>query len=378
MNDEPIQARLLVVDDEQAQMRALCDTLEDQGYQVHGCGSGEQALAVLRQVPFDLMLCDLKMPGMNGIDLLRAAQAVDPMLGGIIMTGEGSIGTAVEAMQSGALDYVLKPFTLSTILPVIGRSLAMRRLRLANAALERRVREHVAELEATNRELDAFTRSASHDLRAPLNAVLGFSTLLLNQVGPKLAPEHREWLEHVERSALSMSGLTDALMRLSYVGRQTLDVRSTDVAALVAGIVAELRAEEPQRELTFTLGELPAAHADASLLKQAYVNLLSNAVKFTRGTPRATIEVGSETRGDERVYFVRDNGPGFDAENAPRLFDAFQRFHSAAQFEGNGIGLSIVQRIVHRHGGRIWAESAPGRGASFYFTIGTSAAVPGE
>lgn len=376
MSDEPIKASLLVVDDEQAQMRALCDTLEDQGYRVQGCGSGERALAAMRQARFDLMLCDLRMPGMNGIALLRAAQAMDPMLGGIIMTGEGSIGTAVEAMQSGALDYVLKPFTLSAILPVIARSLAMRRLRLANAALERRVREHVTELEAINRELDAFTRSASHDLRAPLNAILGFSALLLNSVGPTLTPEHREWLGHVDRSARRMSELIDALMRLSYVGRQTLNVQSTDVAALVAGVVAELREAQPQRELAIELGELPAVRADASLLKQVFVNLLSNAVKFTRDTPRAAIVVGSESRGDERVYFVRDNGPGFDADSAPQLFEAFQRFHSAAQFEGNGIGLSIVQRIVHRHSGRVWAASAPGQGASFYFTMGTPGTAP--
>lgn len=376
MSDEPIKASLLVVDDEQAQMRALCDTLEDQGYRVQGCGSGERALAAMRQARFDLMLCDLRMPGMNGIALLRAAQAMDPMLGGIVMTGEGSIGTAVEAMQSGALDYVLKPFTLSAILPVIARSLAMRRLRLANAALERRVREHVAELEAINRELDAFTRSASHDLRAPLNAILGFSALLLNSVGPTLTPEYREWLGHVERSARRMSELIDALMRLSYVGRQTLNVQSTDVAALVAGVVAELREAQPQRELAIELGELPAVRADASLLKQVFVNLLSNAVKFTRDTPRAAIVVGSESRGDERVYFVRDNGPGFDADSAARLFEAFQRFHSAAQFEGNGIGLSIVQRIVHRHSGRVWAASAPGQGASFYFTMGTPGTAP--
>jgi signal transduction histidine kinase len=372
MNDEAMKARLLVVDDEQAQMRALCDTLEDQGYHVLGCGTGEQALAALRQAHFDLMLSDLKMPGMNGIALLRAAQAIDPMLGGIIMTGEGSIGTAVEAMKSGALDYVLKPFTLSAILPVIARSLTMRRLRQANAELEKRVREHVTQLEATNRELDAFTRSASHDLRAPLNAVLGFSSLLLNNLGPKVSPEHREWLGHMERSARSMSSLIDALMRLSSVGRQSLDIRLTDLAALVAAVVAELRQEQPNRELTVEFDGLPTVHADASLLRQAFVNLLSNAVKFTRETPQATIEVGSQMLGNERVYFVRDNGPGFDAENAERLFDAFQRFHSAAKFEGHGIGLSIVQRIVHRHGGRIWAESSPGRGASFYFTLGTS------
>ena len=202
---DPPKARLLIADDEPAQLRALCDTLQDQGYDVLGCASGAQALAALQRAPFDLLLADLMMPGMSGIELLRAALAIDPTLVGIIMTGEGTISTAVEAMQSGALDYILKPFKLSAILPVLSRSLAMRRLRQQNAALEQRVREHANELETINRELEAFTRSASHDLRAPLNVVLGFSSLLLDELGPHVPPEQRAWLSHVERSARRLS-----------------------------------------------------------------------------------------------------------------------------------------------------------------------------
>ena len=362
-------ARLLIVDDEAAQMRALCDTLEDQGYKVHGCTNGEAALLELRRAPFDLLLADLMMPGMNGIDLLRAALAIDPMLVGIIMTGEGTIGSAVEAMQSGALDYILKPFKLSAIVPVLSRGLTMRRLRVENAALERRVREHAAELETTNRELDAFTRSASHDLRAPLNVVLGFSTLLASELGPQIPAEQRDWLTHIERSAQRMSGLIDALMRLSQVGRQVLHLQSVDVAALVHSIADDLRQEQPQQHASLRLGALPPTTADASLLRQLFINLLSNAFKFTRNTEHAVIEVGSKADGGEHVFFVRDNGPGFDMARAPRLFDAFQRFHRADEFEGSGVGLSIVQRIVQRHGGRIWAEAAPGRGASFFFSL---------
>lgn len=362
-------ARLLIVDDEAAQMRALCDTLEDQGYEVHGCADGEAALLELRRAPYDLLLADLMMPGMNGIDLLRAALAIDPILVGIIMTGEGTIGSAVEAMQSGALDYILKPFKLSAILPVLSRGLTMRRLRVENAALERRVREHAAELETTNRELDAFTRSASHDLRAPLNVVLGFSALLANELGPRVPAEQRDWLTHIERSAQRMSDLIDALMRLSQVGRQVLQLQSVDVAALVQSIADDLRQEQPQRHASLQLGALPRTTADASLLRQLFVNLLSNAFKFTRATEHAVIEVGCQADGGEQVFFVRDNGPGFDMAHAQRLFDAFQRFHRADEFEGSGVGLSIVQRIVQRHGGRIWAEAAPGRGASFFFSL---------
>ena len=372
MTEEPTKARLLVVDDEVAQMQALCDTLEDHGYQVVGRTNGEDALVALRQAPFDLLLADLMMPGMNGIELLRAALTIDPMLVGIIMTGEGTISTAVEAMQSGALDYILKPFKLRAILPVLSRSLTLRRLRLENEALERRVREHAAELEATNRELEAFTRSASHDLRSPVNIVLGFSTMLVNELGPRISADQRAWLGHIEQSAQRMSQLIDALMRLSRVGRQVLSLQLVDTAALVREVADELRQAQPQRHVELKLGDLPQATADAALLRQLFINLLSNAFKFTRHVEHAVIEVGCEARDGEQVFFVRDNGPGFDMARAQNLFDAFQRLHRASEFEGSGVGLSIVQRIVLRHGGRIWAQAAPGKGATFSFTLGAA------
>ncbi len=368
------KARLLVVDDEPVQMRALCNTLEDHGYAVFGCTSADSALAALRQASFDLLLADLMMPGMNGIGLLREALAIDPALAGVIMTGEGTISTAVEAMQSGALDYVLKPFKLSAILPVLERSLEMRRLRLQNAALERQVREHAAELEAVNEELDAFTRSASHDLRSPLNAVIGFSNLLKNRLGPELPAQQLVWLANIEQSAKHMSQLIDDLMRLSRLGRQALSLGTVDLNALVRGVIDELLQPPLQRDLNVHLGDLPETVADASLLRQVFFNLLSNAFKFTRGVERAVVDIDCEYRGDERVFFVRDNGPGFDMARAGRLFDAFHRLHRAEDFEGSGVGLSIVQRVVHRHGGRVWAEASPGQGASFFFTLGRAAA----
>lgn len=363
-------ARLLVVDDETAQMHALCDTLEEQGYEVLGCASAEDALAALRESAFDLLLADLMMPQMNGIDLLRAALIIDPVMVGIIMTGEGTISTAVEAMQSGALDYILKPFKLSAVLPVIGRGLAMRQLRLQNIALEQRVREHAAELEATNRELDAFTRSVSHDLRSPLNAVVGFSSLLAEGLGPNAPAEQRKWLVQVQRAAQNMSELIDALMRLSLAGKQALKIESVDLTAMVRSVVADLREKQPERQMAVVIGELPETQADQSLLRQVFVNLLSNAFKYTRNSSNPEIAVGCTRQDGEHVFTVRDNGSGFDMTQANRLFHPFQRFHRDDQFEGSGIGLSIVQRIVQRHGGRIWARAAPGQGAAFFFTLG--------
>jgi signal transduction histidine kinase len=378
------KARLLIVDDEAAQMQALCETWKDHGYASVGLTNGEAALAALRQAPFDLLLADLMMPGMNGIALLRAALETDPMLVGIIMTGEGTISTAVEAMQSGAMDYILKPFKLSAILPVLERGLAMRRLRLENAALHRRVQEHAAELEAANHELDAFTRSASHDLRTPLNALQGFASLLVSKLGPHLPVEQRGWLDHIERSAWRMNQLIDDLMRLSRLGRQALDLQAVDVGNLVRGVVDDLRHLQQGREVSVQIGDLPQTQADASLLRQVFINLLSNAFKFTRRTERASIQVGCELRDHEATFFVRDNGSGFDMTHAAKLFEAFHRLHDSDDFEGSGVGLSIVQRIVQRHGGRIWAEATPDRGASFFFTLRQSdepsppaAATPG-
>jgi light-regulated signal transduction histidine kinase (bacteriophytochrome) len=275
-------------------------------------------------------------------------------------------------MQSGALDYILKPFKLSAILPVLDRSLAMRRLRVENAALELRVREHAAELEAANQELDAFTRSASHDLHSPLHAIAGFASLLVMELGPQVPDKQRGWLLRIERAAMDMSQLIDDLMRLSRLGRQALTLQDVDMGALVHGVVDQLRQQQPQRALSLNVGALPLITADASLLRHVFVNLLSNAVKFTRNVEQVVIHVGCESRAQELVFFVRDNGAGFDMARAGQLFGAFHRLHGAHEFEGSGVGLSIVQGIVKRHGGRIWAEATPGRGATFFFTLGAA------
>lgn len=374
MNDESAnKARLLIVDDEPMLVEALCNILQSQDYEVVGCASADTALSELERKPFDLLLADLTMPEMNGIELLRAALKIDPLLAVVIMTGDGTIATAISAMQSGAHDYILKPFNFNAILPVLTRGLAVRQLRLENASLAQRLHKRAAELEAANSELEAFTRSVSHDLRTPLNGIIGFTELLNVQFAAQLPTEARDMLGHIYDSGLRMNQLIDDLMRLSKLGHQALHIENVDVENDVRSLCEELNRQHHARTIFLQIDSLPSVKADRALLRQVFSNLLSNAYKFTREIPLGKIEIGSEIQNGERVFYVRDNGAGFDMANIEKLFGVFQRLHRNEDFEGNGVGLSIVQRIVRRHGGRIWAQAKPGEGACFYFTLTDSA-----
>lgn len=364
--------RILIVDDEAAQMKALCDTLRDHGYETVGFATGRAALAALHEGKFDLLLADLMMPEMDGIGLLQAALRAEPNLVGIIMTGEGTIATAVEAMKVGALDYILKPFKLSVILPVLSRALTVRRLRLENAELERRLRERAAELEAANKELEAFSYSVSHDLRAPLRAINGFSAMLTEDYAAQIPPEGRRMLESITGGGRRMEQLIEDLLEFSRLGRQPLSKRVVNVSALAAEVLEELRKQQPERAIEVRVGDLPEGLGDPALLKQVLVNLLSNAFKFSRAKSPAVVDIGCKREDGNEAYFIRDNGAGFDMRYAEKLFGVFQRMHRTDEFEGTGVGLSIVQRIIQRHGGRIWAEAAIDQGATFYFTLGSS------
>ncbi len=364
----PCAGRILVVDDEQAQMRALCDTLGQQHYQTTGFSLPTAALKELKRGQFDLLLADLMMPEMDGIDLLKKALAVDPDLVGVLMTGQGTIETAVKAMQAGALDYILKPFKLSAILPVLSRALSIRKLQLENRELSRQLADHAARLEDANRELEAFSHSVSHDLRAPLRAITGFNGLVLKQFSNEIPVAAVELLREVERGARNMAQLIEDLLRLSRCSRQPLHQTPVDAQSLVNEVVAEIRAQNAGRQAEVSVGDLPEVFADRPLLRQVFVNLLSNAFKFTRKT-NGMIQVGCQANGNENVFFVRDNGAGFDMAYAEKLFNVFQRLHSSDEFEGTGVGLSIVHRIVQRHGGRIWAQGAVNQGATFYIAL---------
>jgi signal transduction histidine kinase len=366
---ETAPVRILLVDDEVAQMEPLRVTLKAQGYETVGFTGGQAALAALREAPFELLLADLTMPEMDGITLLNRAQEIDPNLVGIIMTGHGRIDTAVEAMKVGAIDYVLKPFQVSDLLPVLARALKIRRLRMENAELTRRVALHTAELEASNKELESFTYSVSHDLRAPLRAIDAFARILLEDFGTQIPAEAAELLGRISAGVERTRQLMDALIRFSRLGRQSLTKCDVNVASLVREVLEEFRQEREGRQIEVRVGTLPDCLGDPALLKAVFTNLVSNAFKFTRRRERAEIEIGCREEEGRKIYFVRDNGAGFDMKYADRLFGVFQRLHRLEDFEGTGVGLSIVQRIIQRHGGRIWAEAAVDKGAAFYFTL---------
>jgi PAS domain S-box-containing protein len=241
-----------------------------------------------------------------------------------------------------------------------------------NADLERRVQERTAQLEAANTELEAFSYSVSHDLRAPLRGIDGWSLALLEDFGGQLDEKARGYLDRVRGEAQRMGLLIDDLLKLSRVSRAQMRLEPVDLTSLARQIEARLRESNPGRRMEFVVESGLNATADARLLEVALTNLLENAVKFTRMCELARIEFGRTQRDGASAFFVRDNGVGFDMQFAGALFGAFQRLHKATEFPGTGVGLATVQRVIHRHGGRIWADAQPGRGAAFYFTIGAS------
>ena len=524
-------------------MTALCKTLETQGYSVTGFISSQQALAQLKEQQFDLLLTDLMMPEMDGIALLTAAHEIDRDLAAVVMTGHGTVDTAVQALRGGAADYVLKPFRLNNLLPVLNRALETRRLRTENIQLreavsiyelsraitqglsedevvqrtvmaasqqsdagavqllvateegrklrvagmwgthahwraderfsvdesierwvasareqlsswdggglpnavfnspfsgeaaaadadvalpivagsnfygvlrfssrasqrrltpgqikaleilvgtaaaalegaslltqlrslnrdlEQRVRERTQELQSANADLESFSYSVSHDLRAPLRAVDGFCQMFIEEFGEGVPAEGHRILEKVRAGTLRMNQLIEGLLRLARFSRQPLNTRRVQTGVLVTQVAAHFRDQLEGRSVQMVVGELPDSLGDGALLEQVFTNLISNALKFTMGRPDTRIEIGSHRIDSEVAYFVKDNGVGFDMRYADRLFGVFQRLHSQTEFEGTGIGLSIVHRIIRRHGGRTWAESALQKGATFYFTL---------
>jgi signal transduction histidine kinase/CHASE3 domain sensor protein len=238
-------------------------------------------------------------------------------------------------------------------------------IRKLNRELERRV----VELTAVNSELEAFTYTVSHDLRAPLRQIDGFSRILLEEAGA-LSAQARHYLNRIRESSAKMGRMVDELLSLSRIGRRQLVTQPVELGAVVAEILRELQPELEGRQIEWRIGELPTAQCDAVLIRSVFANLLSNALKFSRTRPRAVIEVGQAPRGGGSAIFVRDNGVGFNMRYSNKLFGVFQRLHRQDEFEGTGVGLATVQRIVHKHGGEVWAESEPDRGATFYFTLG--------
>lgn len=279
----------------------------------------------------------------------------------------------VQATQQQSVEELLE--TISTLKDVKRQT----DIKAVAAKAERSVDELLRKLTATNIqltaahvELETFSYSVAHDLRSPIRQIAGFTRILCDEFGNQLPDEARRYLQNIAQGAKQMGNLVDDLLHLTHIGHQTLSPRHVALSQLVEAAIDTLRPDCAHRNIEWRIEDLGELKCDSVMFRQVFVNLLSNALKFTRGREPAVIEVGQLPLSSERVFFVRDNGVGFDMQYAAKLFGAFQRLHPVSEFEGTGMGLATVERILRRHGGRIWAESQINRGATFYFTSNCS------
>jgi DNA-binding response OmpR family regulator len=383
--------KILAVDDSPTYLQELAEMLHGEGYDVVLARSGEEALEMLAVQSVDCILMDLLMPGMGGSEACRqikmAAGVRDVPL--IMLTSVEDRNTMIEALARGADDFIQKSGEFEILKARlraqirrkqfedehrrIREELLCRELEAIEARAAQKLAEtqvaHMEQLEHKNKELEAFNYSVSHDLRAPLRAIDGFSLALEEDCSGQLDEAGRRYLAQVRSSAQRMGELIEDMLALSRIGRAELRRERVDLSSLANEVLDVLQSSQPERNVIREVQPALTAMADRRLIRIALENLLGNAWKFTSKTAAPRIMFGCDTLAGEPAYFVRDNGAGFNAHYAEKLFKAFQRLHSEAEFPGTGIGLATVHRVIDRHGGRIWAEGSVDLGASFFFTI---------
>lgn len=396
--------RVLAVDDSETFLQVLAENLGHEGYDVVLARSGEEALELLGVQPVDVVLVDLVMPGLGGKDICLRIRASElwrdlPVL---ILTARDERAAMLEGIDAGADDYIPKTAGFDVIRARVRAQLrrkqveaetrriredllakdleatrerAARELAESRAAFAEELAEKNRELELANEALSAFNASVAHDLRAPITVIMGFAEALSEDYGGVLDQEGLDYLRRIRRAADRTRELVDDLLWLARSAVTPLRLATVDLSALAREILHGFAEREPDRKVEVRIDPGCQVEGDAGLLRIALENLLSNAWKFTRGREPATVEFRSCRSGDAPEFLVRDDGAGFDPGQAHRLFGVFQRLHAPDQFEGTGIGLATVQRIVRRHGGTVSAESSPGRGACFRFTLPEAAAA---
>jgi signal transduction histidine kinase len=354
------QRPLVLVVDDNADLREYLSGLLAPHYRVVTAADGRDALDAIHALAPDLVVSDVMMPRMTGIELVQALRA-DPaaVVPVILLSARAGEEATIEGLECGADDYLTKPFTAGELLARVRAHLQLAQAR----------RKWTAELEHANRELDAFSYSVAHDLRGPLRSIDGFSQMLVQEHAATLGDTGRRHLQIVCESAQRMSGVIDELLRLAQTGRGELHRMPFELSSVVQTVATQLAESEPMRRVAVTIERGVNVNADPHLLQIVLDNLLRNAWKFTGKRRNAAVEFGAELSAGETCYYVRDNGAGFNMDHASKLFGAFQRLHTDSEFQGTGVGLATVKRIIGRHGGRVWAVGAVDRGATFYFTL---------
>ncbi len=406
--------KFLVVDDLALNRKLLRAQLEGEGHEVVEAGHGVAALKALEQENVDGIISDILMPEMDGyrlcLEIRRSARwsglpfilytstynsPSDRELASTVgadayLTKPSPVATILEALQEAgrrprsAADAVCSP-TDAVVLRQYNEALvnklehknaelglAIEHLNEMNENLERRVALRTQELEAANRELEAFSYSVAHDLRSPLSAIMGFVRLFQHSLARDLPESGRRYLDVIDTNAKRMATLIDDLLSLAQMDRHELSRQTLDLRSILDECIRGLHEEHPDRQVEVKIGALPTCMGDPVLLRQVLHNLVGNAFKYTGKKAVGRIEIGAEAREEGNVIFIRDNGAGFDMLYADRLFGAFQRLHGKKDFEGTGLGLAIVDRIIKRHGGRVWAVGEVDKGATFYFTLAPS------
>ena len=371
-----VAVSILIVDDDSTKRFALKTILAPLGEEIVEASSGADALRQLLRQEFAVLLLDVRMPMMDGFETAqlirqRPRSELTPI---IFVTALDQAETDMgRGYDLGAVDFVFAP-----VVPAILRAKvavfvelyrAQQELRRYRTRLETLVEERTTALTAINRELEAFSYSVSHDLRAPLLAFDGLSKSMLEEYGDRLDKRAKDNLKRMRGASQRMTSVFNGLQDLFRLTSGEVHREQIDVTAMSSEIVNEIKAGAPETGVKFEIAQGMTASGDRRLIRILLSNLLSNALKFTRVKPSPRVEVGTEMVDGEARIFVRDNGVGFDMIYAHRLFGAFQRLHSQSEFPGAGIGLATARRIVNRHGGRIWAEGAEGEGATFYFAI---------
>jgi signal transduction histidine kinase len=381
------RVNILLVDDQPANLVALEAMLQGLGQNLIRAESGREALKWLLTHEFAVILLDVKMPEMDGFETAALIRQRDksrhtPIL--FLTAADNSQNHAVRGYAVGAVDYLVKPVVpefvrskVAVFVELAKKSELLRRQTQLLAESEQAAvelaetrAELVRDLEHKNRELESFSYAVSHDLRAPLRRIDSFSRAILESQADRLDESGRHYLDRVREASQQMSQLIDDVLYLSRVTRADLRDQDVDLSSLAQLILSRLQENEPARKVEVKIRPGVIVTGDGQLLRIALENLFENAWKFTSKQPESRIEFGVTQASGEPTYFVRDNGAGFDMTYADRLFGPFQRLHANGEFPGSGIGLATVQRIIHRHGGRVWAEGLVGQGATFQFTLG--------
>jgi signal transduction histidine kinase len=385
MADISTTTTILIIDDKPANIFALERLLEQPGRVFLSATHGNEGLRMALNKEIDLIILDVQMPGMDGFEVAQVLKSNKKTkdIPIIFASAEKKEKTAVmKGFEEGAFDYLSKPLDpeltkakVSVLLKVqqqkkelIEKNLSLEKAEAQIRQLNTELQNNLQQLKDVNKELESFSYSVSHDLRAPLRSVIGYSKILEEDFGDVLGDKGMHILQIIRNNAGRMNILIEELLEFSRLGKKELKKSILDSAKIVEQVIRDIEDAYPHKA-NINLGDLPPIHADHTLLHQVWFNLLSNAIKYSSKKDSPLIEVGATKKDSHVIFYVKDNGAGFNMDYVEKLFGVFQRLHHQTEFEGTGIGLALVQRIINKHGGKVWAEGKINEGATFYFSL---------